>query len=513
MDDGTISTTSPSITGNLYSLYAGNVNFYDGVLKGKTEAYKEGAIASVANATNIDLSSEEIDGELYYTAYLVEERIIAKIGTVEYTSLLDAIEAATNDDTIVIVNDFIQYNPIIIDQNKTTVIDTNGKTIKINSTITNNGSLRMINSSSNKSTLNYYKTDYLFINKPTGNMLIEGAIISAQNGFKNEAGGSLSINNTILTSSKTAINNVGSLVMNNSDIIGDEYSIYIVGSGISTVDNSIITSGQNSIYNNETATIEFNNTETHGYIYNGNTNGTINFVGSNIERTTDSSAITLFLNKGKSSISSTVITLYDNNTKENYYSGNDIAIQNDGILDIKDNSEFMVSVNNSLKYKNRTMFGIYNNGTSVIEDSSINVDGNTYSTSYPSYGIYNNGGSSTIKTGSITTTGIVAYGIYVNTGSVTMGIPEDPSSPNYGGELANVSLINPVILADGLTTGIGVKNIGGHFKYYDGKIMGNTSAKPDVASDIEYLYEAIDYVDEETGYQYCILKWMRPTNG
>ena len=92
---------------------------------------------------------------------------------------------------------------------------------------------------------------------------------------------------------------------------------------------------------------------------------------------------------------------------------------------------------------------------------------------------------------------------------MTAGIPEVVGSPTYGRDTADVSITDPFIYAVGTVTGIGVKNAAGSFNYYDGKIMGNTQAKPEIPTKIEYLYEAIDYTDDETGHPYCILEWMR----
>ena len=65
----------------------------------------------------------------------------------------------------------------------------------------------------------------------------------------------------------------------------------------------------------------------------------------------------------------------------------------------------------------------------------------------------------------------------------------------------------------GTTSGIAVKCNSGRFNYYDGRIEGNTSTIPEVPNQVEYLYEPAEYTDDETGYKYCILEWMRSTEG
>ena len=123
------------------------------------------------------------------------------------------------------------------------------------------------------------------------------------------------------------------------------------------------------------------------------------------------------------------------------------------------------------------------------------------------YNIYIKNGIINLKSGNILSRGTES--VYIDSGAVTLGEPEPTDSLGYGKDTANVSTTNPYIEAIGTTTGIGIKNVAGRLNYYDGKIVGSTAAKPEVASDIEYLYESIDYTDEETGYKYCILEWMR----
>ncbi len=114
--------------------------------------------------------------------------------------------------------------------------------------------------------------------------------------------------------------------------------------------------------------------------------------------------------------------------------------------------------------------------------------------------------------GTINCTGNTTTGIQITSGVVTLGIPEEPGSINYGRAEADVSTTNPLIEAIGTNTGIGVKNAGGRFKYFDGKLVATTDPKPEVPTEVEYLYEPKDFVDEVTGYKYTILKWMREQN-
>ena len=92
-----------------------------------------------------------------------------------------------------------------------------------------------------------------------------------------------------------------------------------------------------------------------------------------------------------------------------------------------------------------------------------------------------------------------------------MGVPEESTSIHYGQATADVSITNPLIESFCTTSGIGVKNEAGIFNYYDGKIVSTNDPLPEAPSGVEYLYEPVEYIDDEE-HNYCILEWMRRTN-
>ena len=154
---------------------------------------------------------------------------------------------------------------------------------------------------------------------------------------------------------------------------------------------------------------------------------------------------------------------------------------------------------------------IRNNGSTLnIEDSTISID--TSTTSYDGgtgFCVYNSTGKVTITGNSeLYTNRNNSYGIYNISGEITIGTPEDPLSPNYGGEYADVSTTMPNIRAIGATQGIGIKNESGLVNYYDGRITATTTPLPEAPSKVEYLYEPRTYIDTD-GIYYTILKWMR----
>ena len=157
---------------------------------------------------------------------------------------------------------------------------------------------------------------------------------------------------------------------------------------------------------------------------------------------------------------------------------------------------------------------LYNAGRASLIDTHVSIitSENTSATN-SNIAILNTSKDFLFASGSIITTDNSAYGIYNDAGVVTLGIPEDPSSQDYGRATADVSTTNPDIRAIGTSSGIGVKNAnGGKVYYYDGKITGSTTAMPENPAGLEYMYEPKDYVDEN-GYHYRVLEWMREQPG
>ena len=66
-----------------------------------------------------------------------------------------------------------------------------------------------------------------------------------------------------------------------------------------------------------------------------------------------------------------------------------------------------------------------------------------------------------------------------------------------------------MINAIGTTNGIGITYGQGIFNYYDGKIIGSTSARinDEVISDYETNYHVEDSFDSTNNNYYCILKY------
>jgi hypothetical protein len=178
------------------------------------------------------------------------------------------------------------------------------------------------------------------------------------------------------------------------------------------------------------------------------------------------------------------------------------TLNNSGSVVFDNNS--IVNVDSSGASEDRyNGYAIYNAGSLDFRSGSVT---NNRANSFGIYSVA--GGTAAIKSGMISVTGTNAYGIYAAAGSVTLGEAEPADSPDYGKATAHVSLTSPSITAIGTNSGIGVKKTEGIFNFYDGILTGSTSAKPEPATKVEYLYEAISKPDGN-GNEKCTLEYMR----
>ncbi|MBQ4030637.1 MAG: InlB B-repeat-containing protein [Bacilli bacterium] len=516
VDDGDISITKPSIIGGTYGVYISHgstpltVNFYDGILKGKTDNYF-GVIDNTAEHTIIKEDTETIDEELYQTAYLIQQVDFIKNGDTLYSNMKDAIDEANSGDILELINDGQNFEPITIPADKELTIDFKTYSILTSKPVINNGTLTITSDpDSDEDHIEFAGTDYLITNNASGTLTIENIYFNAPYIVKNNENGTLTIKNTKMISSNTAVNNLGAMSIEDSNITGSTYAVYISTTADNSIKSSSLSSPSNVIYKNSSSKTIVEGSTITGYVTNNNASGIMNLKNTNISVTTSGKDNQTITNAGSMTLDKVMVehTTSNYNTSGSYTNR---GIKNTGTLVIENTSKVKVVYLTSQRGLNT--IGILNQGNLEVSNSDIELSGNNKSNSYVSYGIYNDSGTSVVKTGTIDVKGATTYGIYINSGEVVFGVPEPTDSINYGGEFADVSTTNPYIESVGTNQGIGVKNNNSRFKYYDGKILGSTSAKPELATDIEYLYEAIDYTDSETGYKYCILEWMRNSGG
>ena len=546
--DDEIINDKPIIKAKTYAITRGNdnstvYNFYDGVLKGQTGASSSDFKSIAKNSSMID-SEETIDDVMYQTIYLIDSPEVATNNGKNYTSLNDAIKESNNGDTITIINDVSEFNAINIESDKNITIDMVGYTLKAVNGITNEGTLTIRNSNeTEKSKIKTNSAVLLIQNK--GMLSIENAILentnTAQYIIKNFEGATLTTSN-VDVNGNYGITNASNIELNDTNITiskDDGYALYNDNQKDYTVNlnGGTYTSESNNIaiYNNGITTTEMtiSNITIVGNVSNNVSKLTLN--NSTVSRTHGNAGVTAVnnssgvLNIESSEIrsKSTYNTYWAHSEVNCVYSENgDLIMKSVGLesfgtkgsdqtfngiklnLTSKvDNTILIDDVTTNFDNKGVDVNSLYisggdNNSNIQIKNINFNI-----ASANTGYGIYETSTSNDFNvnliSGNIYTNATTAYGVYVDSGSLTMGIKDGDGSEN-----ATVDKENPFVKAVG-TTGVGVKKNNGYFKYYDGKIMGSTNAKPDTTTDTEYNYEAVMHTDQETGYEYCVLEYMK----
>lgn len=532
-DDGTVSTVSPDISGDLYALGGYNFDFYDGVLRGNTNAYEDGVVKNIPANYTMYITSGSAHGKTFSDVrYLIQEYDVAEINGVRYKSLPAAIDAAGTGDTITLIDDALLFSPLEISSSKDFTLETDGNDIIAGNPITNNGDVKIVNSnSSTNPSFSYAPSGYFIRNNSGANLEIENIPLASDQVIKND--GTLTLKNVTITATDTAIRTTGDLTISNgSTITSNDYGIYSSSSANtisisstsitaphayyqaeaydstvanSTIDGRITNNGGKLTFNGGTAgrsgenVRDFvSNTGTADTTFNGTT---LTFTHTNLTCYACSRTTIMFNNTGKLSFTNNATateTFSTADTDTNY-----LIKQTNGELNIA-NSTLTSSFDSSITTHNDHQGLIIDAGTANITNGAISVSGGEV------HGINNDDATITI-TGQSAINAVgswgTAYGIYINTGEVTMGIPEDPNSQDYGKATADVSTTDPSIRGISPNTGIGIKVMSGLFNYYDGKITGSTSAMPETPANVEYKYEPKFYTDLD-GYEYCILEWM-----
>ena len=540
-----VNTTTPEVIGEQYGLYISNgiVSFYDGILKGKTAGYY-GDISVIPSDYIIDEGEETIDEVIYQTNYLAETEYFIQNGETQYSSLKTAVSEAQNGDTLTVTKNYKVFDSVDT-AGKNITLDLNGHHLKIQKTITNNGTLSIIDNGDNgKMSIN--KNMVIINNK--GNLVLGDIVLEnfTTNYYliNNNDGSSMESNNTSFTGYAGIYNRLG------ATLVADHISLDVMVSGIYnysnckisnstlTRNNQILDANAYLFYNdskenhtvmleNNTYNSDFNNNRVHHII---NQNGTLTIKDGYVNTMIENRAILNLLNVNmKADYTNSVLnhmgselnieggSISGNNS---VYNANKIVIQS-GNATIKNVTIAFDSMNHGMTAINITnnanLIAMENvdinmessasetgvsmlHGNATIKNTNIHLSGNDQTR-----GIYlNNSNTSVIlESGEINVDGKNVYGILVDNGSIQLGIKD-----GSGTSSATVSIENPLIRAIGTTMGVGVKKVNGLVKYYDGKIIGSTNAKPETTTETETKYEVRFYVDEETGYEYCILEFM-----
>ena len=478
-NDEIVSKEVPEVTGGTYGVNNGSTfNFYDGIIKGSTNAIN-GTVESIADNREI---AKTIQDSLEIVT-LEEITPVARVKDVEYVDLQEAINACEESEEIItILKDFDGMTfdeSYIIDENKDIVIDLNGKNITYANEymIKNNGKLEIKDTSEESSGKITGKISSFIDNLDGSEFKLSGGIINiassratgvyAESGSTVEiAGGKISLHDGVQYS-KAIKGDVGSSIkvtggiiegyscyMNSNSTIYSEGKVIIEGGKITAPGNA----DRNSIgISGSESKLEINGGEiTNNTI--SNNDGSVEISGGLI-KTTD-----YYSNTGNVSSCSVI---------ENYASTNMKASIKVTGGTIKNTNSYDGSV-------------IYNNPYRSNSEIDMEVTGGTIEGG--AHGIYNDSrsGTTNLKITGGTIKGS-RNGIYNGKGTVTLGENDEIVSK----EVPEVS---------GGTYGV---NNGSTFNFYDGIIKGSTSSIAGVITEIPQGYK-IDTTTSE-GIQTAIL--------
>ena len=434
--DGEVSIESPIITGNNYGVSnSGTFNFYDGKIIGSIGKWLSGYISDSEDNYDINIETKENTEEVTLT--LPSEKIVMLSSTKEkYSTIQEAINAASDGDTIEVLKGVKTILCNEIPENKNITIDLKGNNVKNYKKevyITNSGTLEIKDSGQGEEDSKTYgkleNTGGIVINN-RGSLDIDNIIInSGENAITNNGTGTLKITESTISASK----------WNFSAILVKDSSNIIVNSGTITGANGIENNGTGKVTIND-GTIKDSSSETNAPIKN-TSSGTVEVNGGTI--TAWKSGI---INSGTGKI-----------------------IINGGTLEIKDYGQYFST--------------IYNTSSGIIEVNNGKIIGYN--------GIRNAKGTVTISDGNISATNalvnetsgqatITGGNISGNTGIINYGML------TIGSKDGTVSKENPTITGNSY----GINN-SGTFNFYDGTIKGKTGAITGAVAEIEEGYEII----------------------
>lgn len=462
--DDTLSITSPEIIGDVYAVYDGSINFYDGVLKGvlgtNSGAYFDNNIKQVADGTTVYVDTETINGEEYEVKYLVAAHPVAIINeTTQYYSLYDAVEDSIPGDVIRLLEDNYVFNKIVVDDNQDVTIDLDGHNIISGNQIANNGKLAFINNDhSTPAAISFREPNAFFNNKQVKNsavqpeLTLENVVIHAYIVIDNGANTTATIKNSKLyadyDSGTYGIKGNGTVnITDNSYIYAKQYAVSLSESNL-TIENSIVEKLNSSAYStislsssglivdnseikgeydralsisydSSTSTIE-NNSKIYGRII---ANGSLDILNSTVSQTTNYTSGSLV----SSSSTNNVLTISDSTFNSTYlsnstscYSGTFTSSTGRSVIYSKGTlTANRIQIHHSYGASNPCdMNYIKNAGTATID--GLTIDNNDSVTiNRTSAGIVNEG-QMVLKNANINLDRYESYGIYTLGGELTL---------------------------------------------------------------------------------------------
>ena len=408
----------PVFIGGTYGLYLdnGTTYYYDGALKGKTDAYY-GEIYSIPENSDIKVENKTIDGEEYIVDTLEVASDIVTDGTTNYNNLQTAIDSVSNGATLTLLKNVSLYSPVTIDKDIT--FDTHGYTIfaarKITSTgdvkfyssttqskiytvfsieiLTNTGTMDLSNIEFQNNKTSYYQ----FVNN--GTATIDGIKITGVYGINCGSSATTTLSNNTVTVTATAIANAGKITINSGTYNGNSYGLYDTSSTENTIINSTISSEYhngssiNTIHDNTIGGINNAGANNIAIFEDNIVNGSISNSGT--MTATDITMTGSISNGGTmtasnvstiSSISNSgTLTLSDGSKMESAGGGIRTAVSNTNILNINDST--LKDTVNAIDSSYYDTYLISNSGT--INANNAEILSVNYDPSYASVYVIN----------------------------------------------------------------------------------------------------------------------------
>lgn len=489
-NSNSVSTADPTVQGYKTAIYNDNnsrFDYYDGKLIGPINNALLGGINDLPE--NYDLYSTDSNETQTislksYDQMILDNEYVAAIGNNKYIKLQDAIDAANNSNTeIILLRDIITGRTNTILEDKNITINQNNHSIKSFNNITmftnngifaiNNGenSFDMNNISANKFIINNGRVNYK--NIKTKSQVDFGLIINNENAeFTMDSG-------ELITTKKQVLNNSGQLTINGG-------KIYYTLSSVTYDSNNLINNNGNIIINN--SNMKFGGSGS--VIYN---NGTVTVNNITAELCGSSSGTTSFINN-----QSTAHTYLNGGIYGISSCKKGIIVTNNGLLDITgtisnqlDNNS-VYSKGGTINIENATITQDNSNSLLYLEGTSnLNVT-NSSITNTNHNAIHLNGkGTTNIVSGTIKSTNSVA--IYV------------PGSGILNIGTKNASADKNIVKIEGLVKGLSCYNENFAVNFYDGTISGNI-AIDGIINDIEDGYDIILEQDGDTQHKYLGLE-------
>ena len=519
--NGTVSVNNSTITGGNRAIYAsGGVSFIDSTITGSGYGIESYSNTTIDNST-INTSNRALykgaNGTLSITN---SSRITSSSNTA-----VENLGAMTIEDSTITGSSYGVYNNTTEDSNIEDATISSGSNAIYNQAA---GKLVILDTSITGNVTN---------NNASGTLNITNEII---NGWVNNKGQSTISNVTISYNNsyyydEQLINNSGVLTLSNNNITFN--STYNGSSNYDTrivYNSGTLTSSDNNYVINNTYykkhivgiwngglltsnrdSIEANRGNYSYGIYNNSSNtATVNDVDINLHNV-NSYSYGIQSYAGTLSVTDSYINVHDGANGRGLYTNNTGNI-------LTTNTNYEIVNNSSTSYGTVMDAGTITvnsgtfNVTSTNNADGINITGGTQTIKSGTFnvtstnegtGVRITGGTGNIESGSfIANSGTNAFGIKMTNGTINLGIED-----GRGTDAADVSITDPYFIAVGTNEGTGISMGNGTFNYFDGKLVGSTRVRVDgdIVSTTELNYELKEHTDEETGYKYCILEFIK----